>query len=612
VKTNYVLRIVGIIVLIILVLPANEVGAVVTGSALPPVEMFQLPWEQGLSWVSLDGFDNGFKRKLGSPHNYMNGGAVDFAPRKNMIVGEDTSNFWVTAAAAGTVIEMSPCHLIIDHGNGWTSEYQFLANIQVELGEAVHRNQHLAVIADGMGQKFCPPALEPDIPHLHFSVRPTMRGLTLAGWQINYIPYLNKTTFTRNGVTVGAYQPLLNAPDLQIVLRDPITWDIVYIGNVDEYRYERWPFVLTEPMTFFTITVTPTTPGLDPVILLLDANGNEIDRGKGILTTSQPAGNYFVQVQPQAGSGFYNLLLQKVSTPSGPYCSIMTPKNITVGESTTGNVYLGNIPPGGYASAELTGSYNQSVIDLKDVQATDLFGTDPATAVNGPQNGTFIFAIAGSNGQRATNGGEAFTFTITGLQPGDSSLDCVARVSTGDGTLTTIESVNTTVTVSAEQGTNDPVPQPDPGSDIVPGSDPAPGLPLIKGQVLASKQIIIKLYNEAGEVVATAPANSDGTFSLNAPPGYYTIVALASGYLNAQGVIELTADEAGIKATIHLIPGDIDANGVIDQFDVMTVGMNYNTASPEEADLNSDGIINVLDLETLADNYRASGSLNWK
>ncbi len=605
-KTKYVLRIVGVIVLIILVLPAMEVGANVTRNTLPPVDMFQLPWEQGLSWVSLDGFDNGFKRKLNSPHNYMNGGAVDFAPRRHMIVGEDTSNFWVTAAAAGTVIEISPCHMKIDHGNGWTTEYQFLANIQVELGQAVHRNQRLAVIADGMGQKFCPPALDPDIPHLHFSLRPTMRGATLAGWQINYIPYLNKTTFTRNGVTVGSYQPLLNAFDLQIVLREPITWDIVYIGSIDEYRYERWPFELTDPMTFFTLTVTPTSPGLDPVILLLDANGNEIARGKGILTSSQPAGNYFVQVQPEAGSGFYNLLLQKRSTPSGPYCSIMTPENIKVGESTVGYVYLGNIPPGGYASAEFTGSYNQSIIEIKDAHATELFGTDPAIAVNGPQNGAYIFAIAGSNGQRAANGGEVFSFTITGLQPGDSSLDCVARVSTGDGNLTTIDSVNTKVTVLAEQNTNDPVPQPDPISD------PAPGLPLLTGQVLASKQITIKLYDRAGEVVASVSANPDGTFSLNVPPGYYTIVAVASGYLNAQGEIELLTDEDGFKATIHLIPGDIDANGVIDQFDVMTVGMNYNTASPEAADLNSDGIINVLDLETLADNYRLSGSLNWK
>jgi hypothetical protein len=44
----------------------------------------------------------------------------------------------------------------------------------------------------------------------------------------------------------------------------------------------------------------------------------------------------------------------------------------------------------------------------------------------------------------------------------------------------------------------------------------------------------------------------------------------------------------------------------------MTIGMNYNTASPDAADLNADGVINVLDLEMLAGNYRASGALNWQ
>ena len=607
-KTNNVLRIVGTIVLIILVLPVDKAGAFANRNALPPVDMFQLPWEQGLSWVSLDGFDYGFKRKLGSPHNYMNGGAVDFAPRKDMIVGEDTSSFWVTAAAAGTVIELSPCHMKIDHGNGWTTEYQFLANIQVELGEAVYRNQRLAVIADGLGQKFCPPALDPDIPHLHFSLRPNMVGATFAGWQFKYIPYLNKTTFTRNGITVGSYQPLLNALDLQIVLREPITWDIVYIGSIDQYRYERWPFVLTESMNSFSLSVTPTSPGLDPLILLLDANGNELDRGKGILTSTQPAGNYFVQVQPEAGSGFYNLLLQKVSKPSGPYCSIIAPEGIKVGASSMGYVYLGNVPPGGYASAEFAGNYDHALIEIKDVTATDLFGMDPVTAVNGPQNGDFIFAVAGSNGQRATADGEVFAFTITGLQPGVSPLDCVARVSTGDGTLSQITSLNTTLTVSNEENTNDPVPIPGPDS----GSVPAPDSSFVTGQVLASKQITIKLYDAASQVVASLPANLDGTFSLAIPAGKYVIVAQASGFLSAQGVVELAAGGTGIKTTISLVPGDIDANGVIDQFDVLTVGMNYNTASPEAADLNGDGIINVLDLETLAKNYRLSGSLKWE
>ena len=64
--------------------------------------------------------------------------------------------------------------------------------------------------------------------------------------------------------------------------------------------------------------------------------------------------------------------------------------------------------------------------------------------------------------------------------------------------------------------------------------------------------------------------------------------------------------------TISLLAGDIDGNGVIDQFDALTIGMNYNAAAPDAADLNNDGVINVLDLEILAGNYRQTGPTAWQ
>jgi hypothetical protein len=60
------------------------------------------------------------------------------------------------------------------------------------------------------------------------------------------------------------------------------------------------------------------------------------------------------------------------------------------------------------------------------------------------------------------------------------------------------------------------------------------------------------------------------------------------------------------------LAGDIDGNNVIDQFDALTIGMNYNASTPTAADLNNDGVINVLDLELLAGNYRKTGPLSWE
>src|SRR5512143_48612 len=90
-KMKHVLALVTLFSLLVSWLPAKGAAAIAP-DIVPPVDMFQLPWQQGESWVAYDGFDNGLKRLLNSPHYYLNGGAVDFAPHANMRLGEDTSN----------------------------------------------------------------------------------------------------------------------------------------------------------------------------------------------------------------------------------------------------------------------------------------------------------------------------------------------------------------------------------------------------------------------------------------------------------------------------------------------------------------------------------------
>jgi hypothetical protein len=90
------------------------------------------------------------------------------------------------------------------------------------------------------------------------------------------------------------------------------------------------------------------------------------------------------------------------------------------------------------------------------------------------------------------------------------------------------------------------------------------------------------------------------------------VVATAAGFLRAQGSVTLTAGATNTISTVSLLAGDIDNNNIVDQFDAMTIAMNYNTAVPAAADLNSDGMINLLDLELLAHNYRKVGPLAWQ
>jgi hypothetical protein len=572
------------------------------------------------------------------------------------------------------------------------------------------------------------------------------------------------------------------------------------------------------------------------LILLLDANGNELTRATNTLTSSQPAGNYFVQIQPQAGNGFYSLIAQKSDDPipTGPYVStVVTPANMNVGETAAATVSLNNVPAEGFTSAEFTCTYDASRVSVSNISVAGLFGSDSVSAINDPQNGSFIVAIAGSKGNKATTDGTVFTFSVTGLAAGQSAVDCKARVSKGDNLLTELPFVGANLVVLGSI----PTPTPTPGGPPLPTFTPTPtftatptsptsnwltftnvtfgfqfkyppdswietggtdtdtiihlpfvpgtnlgtkylqmivaenanpcqsplatesmletsetvvinGISFLKqtgqdataghtnkwtaystsrdnvcvsldfvlraanpgnfatppplydeaaesavfaqivstyewltsptatptsstpvdtatptsstpvntatptsltpvdtatptsstsvdtttptsstpaesptpttvadgsltGQVLAGKPITVGLYSGT-TLVTSVTANNDGTFTLTAPAGSYTVLATSSGFLSAQGSATITGGGSGTKPTITLLAGDIDGNNVIDQFDALTIGMNYNAATPSAADLNNDGVINVLDLELLAGNYRKTGPIAWE
>ncbi|GAB4572291.1 MAG: hypothetical protein Fur0017_23450 [Anaerolineales bacterium] len=801
-KMNKTTNVILLIAVLLSAIPAS-----VYADSTPPVDMFQLPWEQGIAWVAFDGLDNGLRRASTSPHNYKNGGAIDFAPYATIKVGDDTSNAWVTAAAAGTVTQVGSCFVKIDHGNGWTTEYWHLDKIQVTTGSKVSRNQRLAIIHDNKTQQICTGNEYPG-PHLHFVFRPNIVDTRFAGWKVNYNAFTNITTYTKNGVTVPKLQPLMNIPDMQTVMRGILDWNIEYEGSIDPYRRERWSLMLIDDAKF-EVNVNPTAIGLVPVIVLFDSSGAEITRASGTLSVTQPAGFYYVEIQSEAGTGYYNLIATKsesggatvtpsptvtstqpatetptptgtstpdltqtaiaatlttltetptptvtvtvptpdltqtaiaatltalaetptptptptlivtetpdfdataiagtqtaiastqtaeagtqtaivatltanamtsiagtqtavaatltanpdvltaiaatqtsdaamqtaiagtltaqpivqtalagtqtasvltmtavaastftppptgspttVPTPTGPYVLVdVIQSTLTYNQTSLVNVSLNNVPPEGYTSAEFICTYNPTIIEVSNILAAELFGSDPASALSGPQNGEFILAIAGSNGKKATSSGTAFTFSVRGLQVGQTTVQCTARVSMGQGVLQPISYIPDVVTVLDTTASPTPIP---------------PTSAFVSGQALAGKPVTIQLFDASNALVISQSANPDGTFYIPVAGGTYTIVASAQGFLNAQGFVNLTNGVITTMQTVSLPAGDIDGNSVIDQFDALTIGMNYGAPLPAAADLNNDSVINVLDLELLAANYRLSGALTWQ
>lgn len=483
--------------------------------------------------------------------------------------------------------------------------------------------------------------------------------------------------------TFGSSQPVKAQTDDPIIITHDLSfWDATYFGFVNASLYEKWQFEFTESHSFI-VNVTTLAGDLVPLLTLQDSNGTEITHATGSLTSTQPAGNYSIQVQPETGSGIYMLTIRQAdSNPvESSVSTSVNPTTVNVGETATVTVSLNNVPAEGYTSAEFSCTYNASIVQVGNITVAGLFGADPATAVNDPQNGNVIVAIAGSNGNKATTSGTAFTFSATGLQAGQSAIECTARVSKGNGVLTSIPSTGTSLTVAgtaptatptaAPSQTETPTPVESPTSTPVesptstpvesptstpvesptstpvesptstpvesptstpiesptstpvesPTSTPiesptptATALPdgTLNGQVLAGKPVTVSLYDALNLLVTSVTANPDGTFSLTAPAGTYTIRATASGFLSAEGTATLIGGSTSTMPTISLLAGDIDANNVIDQFDAMTIGMNYNGSTPAEADLNNDGVINVLDLEVLASNYRATGPTVWE
>lgn len=478
---------------------------------------------------------------------------------------------------------------------------------------------------------------------------------------------------------IGGSQPALASTnssllsDAVVVNRNLNIWDATYLGFVTSSVFEKWHLDLTETHTF-VVTAAPVNGVSDvvPLLILQDSNGAELARGTNSLTSTLSAGTYFIQVEPESGGGFYFLTFRNVVQTLPSSTTVVSPTSINVGETALVTVSLNNVPPEGFTSAEFTCTYSATLIEVSNIATTNLFGADAAVAINGPQGGSFIVAIAGSNGNKATTSGPAFTFNALGLQPGQTTIDCAVRVSKGDNVLTELPFTGATLTVlgvapsptftptpfdtptptssaPAETATptSTPVGSPTATSQTPVGSATPTSTPVesptstatstpvgsatptdtstplpsptatplpngtVTGTVLAGKPVTVGLYGTGNTLVASVTANGDGTFSLPAPAGTYTVRATASGFLSAEGSVTVADGGSASMPTITLLAGDIDGNNVIDQFDALTIGMSYNTNAPATADLNNDGTINVLDLELLAKNYRKTGPLPW-
>src|SRR5690242_13499378 len=114
--------------------------------------------------------------------------------------------------------------------------------------------------------------------------------------------------------SVSASTNSVDQSDAIVIPRDLSIWNATYLGFVSSDIYEKWQLTFDASHNF-VITATTVTGDLVPLLTLMDSNGTEINHATGSLTSTQPAGDYSIQVQPQSGGGFYFLTLREVVQP---------------------------------------------------------------------------------------------------------------------------------------------------------------------------------------------------------------------------------------------------------------------------------------------------------
>jgi hypothetical protein len=99
---------------------------------------------------------------------------------------------------------------------------------------------------------------------------------------------------------------------------------------------------------------------------------------------------------------------------------------------------------------------------------------------------------------------------------------------------------------------------------------------------------------------------------LDVPLGDHPATADAEGYLSAFCSEAKIYWETTVLREVELVPGDVDANEVVDIVDAAAIGLVFGESTEDKSvDLNRDGVVDIYDLILLARHFGMEGPTEW-
>ena len=249
---------------------------------------------------------------------------------------------------------------------------------------------------------------------------------------------------------------------------------------------------------------------------------------------------------------------------------------------------------------QMTCNIDPAVLSWESADFSDMF-TDPIIGARNLDNGggTWTGALSQKFPAPALNGDGVFaTFRFTALADGVTSLSCDPTASDSDGTLLSMQTLNTGVTVAR--------PVVIPKTSTIAGSVKYQGRPTDQNIAVDVATLQQEIVNEDGQ----------GSFTIaNVDSGTHTVMADAELFLPSCTDISVNTDEKVTLQPTVLRGGDLNDDNEIRVNDATLLGSNFGlkagTMNPK-ADINNDGEVNVQDLSILGSNFGKQGCQQWQ